>query len=65
MLSPITIQLNTSRHPYYHVQENVVRICKTIPARVNVKARTHEKLDSIGEGRALSCHTFVMLERTA
>lgn len=47
------------------MQDNVVRICKTIPARVNVKARTHEQLDSIGEGRALSCHTFVMLERTA
>jgi len=45
------------------MKENVVRICKTIPARVNIKARTHEKLDSIGEGRALSCHTFVMMER--
>eukprot|EP00238_Polyblepharides_amylifera_P014319 CAMPEP_0196587288 /NCGR_PEP_ID=MMETSP1081-20130531/57025_1 /TAXON_ID=36882 /ORGANISM="Pyramimonas amylifera, Strain CCMP720" /LENGTH=260 /DNA_ID=CAMNT_0041909433 /DNA_START=35 /DNA_END=817 /DNA_ORIENTATION=+ len=45
------------------MKDNVVRICKTIPARVNIKARTHEKLDSIGEGRALSCHTFVIMER--
>lgn len=45
------------------MKDNVVRICKTIPARVNIKARTHEKLDSIGEGRALSCHTYVMMER--
>lgn len=31
--------------------------------RVNIKARTHEKVDSIGEGRALSCHAVVLLEK--
>jgi hypothetical protein len=34
-----------------------------IPCRVNIKARTHEKVDSIGEGRALSCHAVVLLEK--
>merc|ERR1719453_98184 len=45
------------------MKANVVRVCDTIPARVNIKARTHEKVDSIGEGRAMSCHTMVLLER--
>eukprot|EP00667_Euglena_gracilis_P016043 EG_transcript_16717 len=45
------------------MKANVVRILRTVPARVNVKARTHEKVDSIGEGRALSCHAVVLLER--
>lgn len=46
------------------MKENVVRILHTIPARVNIKARTHEKVDSIGESRALSCHCMVMMERS-
>ena len=31
--------------------------------RVNVKARTHEKVDSVGECRALECHVVLILER--
>ncbi|OLP92077.1 2-C-methyl-D-erythritol 2,4-cyclodiphosphate synthase, chloroplastic [Symbiodinium microadriaticum] len=31
------------------MKDNLVRICDTIPARVNLKARTHEKMDSVGE----------------
>eukprot|EP00930_Biecheleria_cincta_P033440 TRINITY_DN23170_c0_g1_i1.p1 TRINITY_DN23170_c0_g1~~TRINITY_DN23170_c0_g1_i1.p1 ORF type:complete len:301 (-),score=40.22 TRINITY_DN23170_c0_g1_i1:341-1219(-) len=45
------------------MKANIVRICKTIPARVNIKARTHEKLDSVGECRALECHVCILLER--
>jgi 2-C-methyl-D-erythritol 2,4-cyclodiphosphate synthase len=30
---------------------------------VNVKARTHEHLDAVGEGRAVSCHAVVLLDR--
>jgi 2-C-methyl-D-erythritol 2,4-cyclodiphosphate synthase len=45
------------------MKANIVRTLHTIPARVNIKARTHEKVDSIGEGRALSCHAVVLLER--
>ena len=47
------------------MKANIVKVCHTIPARVNIKARTHEKLDSVGEGRALECHVCVLLERTA
>ena len=32
-------------------------------AQVNIKARTHEKVDSIGEGRALSCHAVLIMEK--
>jgi len=28
---------------------------------VNVKAKTHEKVDSLGENRSIACHTVVML----
>lgn len=45
------------------MKENIVRICHTVPARVNIKARTHEKLDSVGECRALECHVCILLER--
>jgi 2-C-methyl-D-erythritol 2,4-cyclodiphosphate synthase len=31
--------------------------------QVNIKARTHEKVDSIGEGRALSCHAVLIMEK--
>lgn len=46
------------------MKENLVRISQTVPARVNIKARTHEKQDSVGEGRALECHVCALLERT-
>jgi 2-C-methyl-D-erythritol 2,4-cyclodiphosphate synthase len=33
------------------------------PARVNVKGKTHEKVDAVGEGRAIEVHAVVLLER--
>jgi len=47
------------------MKANVVRLGHTIPARVNIKARTHEKLDSVGECRAIECHAVVVLERSS
>lgn len=47
------------------MKDNIVRLLHTTPGRVNVKARTHEKVDSVGESRALSCHVVVILERAA
>lgn len=43
--------------------DNVVRLLRTEPGRVNVKARTHEKVDSVGECRAIECHVVLTLER--
>eukprot|EP00747_Dinoflagellata_sp_TGD_P211997 gnl/TRDRNA2_/TRDRNA2_85146_c0_seq1.p1 gnl/TRDRNA2_/TRDRNA2_85146_c0~~gnl/TRDRNA2_/TRDRNA2_85146_c0_seq1.p1 ORF type:complete len:355 (-),score=57.92 gnl/TRDRNA2_/TRDRNA2_85146_c0_seq1:24-1019(-) len=47
------------------MKDNLVRISHTVPARVNIKARTHEKVDAVGECRALECHVCVLLERAA
>jgi 2-C-methyl-D-erythritol 2,4-cyclodiphosphate synthase len=30
---------------------------------INVKAKTHEKVDSLGENRSIACHTVVLLNK--
>jgi 2-C-methyl-D-erythritol 2,4-cyclodiphosphate synthase len=45
------------------MKDNVVRLLHTTQGRVNIKARTHEKVDSMGELRSLSCHVVVTLEK--
>jgi len=42
---------------------NLARLLHTGLERVNVKARTHEKVDSVGECRALECHVVLVIER--
>jgi 2-C-methyl-D-erythritol 2,4-cyclodiphosphate synthase len=32
-------------------------------SQVNLKGKTHEKVDAIGEGRAIACHVVVLLVR--
>lgn len=46
------------------MRENIVRLLQTSMGRVNVKARTHEKVDSVGEGRSMACHVVVLLEKS-
>ncbi|GMH61467.1 hypothetical protein TL16_g03261, partial [Triparma laevis f. inornata] len=43
------------------MKENIVRLLKTTPGKVNVKARTHEGVDSTGELRAVECHVVLTL----
>jgi 2-C-methyl-D-erythritol 2,4-cyclodiphosphate synthase len=45
------------------MKENIVRLLHTTSGRVNIKARTHERLDSVGELRSLSCHVVITLEK--
>jgi len=45
------------------MKENIVRLLRTTNTRVNIKARTHEKVDSIGEGDSYACHVVVLLEK--
>jgi 2-C-methyl-D-erythritol 2,4-cyclodiphosphate synthase len=45
------------------MKANIVKLLHTTEGRVNIKARTHERLDSIGELRAVSCHVVVTLEK--
>ena len=33
------------------------------PSVINIKAKTHEKVDSLGENRSIACHTVVLLIR--
>ena len=44
------------------MKENIVRLLGTTDGRVNIKARTHERVDSVGELRSLSCHVVVTLQ---
>ena len=44
---------------------NLQRLLHTEVGQVNVKARTHENLDSVGEGRAVECHVVLTLEKRA
>lgn len=44
------------------MKENIVKLLDTTPGRVNIKARTHERVDSVGELRSLSCHVVLTLE---
>lgn len=43
--------------------QNIAELLRCPADRVNVKARTHEKVDAVGEKRALSCHVVTVLER--
>jgi 2-C-methyl-D-erythritol 2,4-cyclodiphosphate synthase len=45
------------------VQYPPIRPDGSLLMQVNIKARTHEKVDSIGEGRALSCHAVLIMEK--
>lgn len=43
------------------MKENIVRLLGTTEGKVNIKARTHERVDSVGELRSLSCHVVLTL----
>lgn len=47
------------------MKENVVKLLGTTPSRVNIKARTHENVDSVGESRSWVVHAVVILEKKA
>ncbi|MFZ9880071.1 MAG: 2-C-methyl-D-erythritol 2,4-cyclodiphosphate synthase [Phycisphaerales bacterium] len=40
---------------------NIARLLGIEPARVNLKGKTHEKVDAVGEGRAVEVHAVVLL----
>lgn len=46
------------------LRDNLCTLLETHPDCVNLKAKTHEKVDSIGEERSIACHTVVLLLRT-
>jgi len=43
------------------VRLNLARLLGVSPERVNVKGKTHEKVDAIGEGRAIEAHAVITM----
>lgn len=41
---------------------NIARHLGVTPDRVNVKGKTHERVDAVGEGRAVEVHVVVLLK---
>lgn len=41
--------------------ENIARVLGIEASRVNVKGKTHERVDAVGEGRAVEVHCVVLL----
>ncbi len=42
---------------------NLARLLGCDAGRVNLKGKTHEEVDAVGEGRAVETHAVVLLER--
>lgn len=43
------------------IRANLCSLLDAHPDSVNIKAKTHEKVDAVGEGRAVECHAVVLL----
>lgn len=43
------------------MRANIARLLETPVERVNVKGKSHEKVDAVGEGRAVEAHVVVLL----
>ena len=40
---------------------NLAQLLGCDDAQINIKGKTHEKVDALGEGRAIACHAVVLL----
>ena len=45
------------------IRKNIARILGVDELRVNIKGKTHERVDAVGEGRAVEVHAVVLLSR--
>ncbi|CAA6666981.1 unnamed protein product [Spirodela intermedia] len=45
------------------IRANLCNLLGAHPSVVNLKAKTHEKVDSLGENRSIAAHTVVLLMR--
>jgi len=43
------------------IRANLCKLLGADPSVVNLKAKTHEKVDSLGENRSIAAHTVVLL----
>lgn len=47
------------------IRGNIARLLGVDVGQVNVKGKSHERVDAVGEGRAIEAHVVVLLERGA
>ncbi|MFA9480417.1 2-C-methyl-D-erythritol 2,4-cyclodiphosphate synthase [Phycisphaerales bacterium AB-hyl4] len=47
------------------IRENLAELLGCAVEQVNLKGKTHEKVDALGENRAIACHVVVLLKREA
>ncbi|XP_078169015.1 isoprenoid F [Carex rostrata] len=45
------------------IRANLCTLLQAHPSVVNLKAKTHEKVDSLGENRSIAAHTVILLMR--
>ena len=43
------------------IRHNLANLLGTHLSQVNVKGKTHERVDALGQGKAIACHAVVML----
>jgi hypothetical protein len=55
---------NTAIIGLFCCRDNLCAMLSAHPDVVNIKAKTHEKVDSLGEERSIACHTVVLLIRS-
>lgn len=48
-----------------HMRQNIARLLSMPASCANVKGKSHEKVDAVGEGRAIEAHVVVLLARDA
>lgn len=47
------------------IRDRIAGLLGVEPTAVNVKGKTHERVDAVGEGRAVEVHAVVLLERVS
>lgn len=47
------------------MRTNIAALLHVPPDRVNIKGKSHEKVDAVGESRAVEAHVVVLLHKTA
>jgi 2-C-methyl-D-erythritol 2,4-cyclodiphosphate synthase len=44
------------------VRENLAKLLGCELSQVNIKGKTHEQVDALGENRAIACHALILLQ---
>lgn len=45
------------------IRSNLASVLGCGPSQINIKGKTHERVDALGEGRAIACHAVVLLAK--